>query len=137
MYDALLTTWHEKFRYLRPRPALLEAKLPTVILTPKHPSYPAGHGTYVAAGDTVLRRFFPEDELEYAFLVPEVNNARVWAGVHFRDDMLVANAIGRDAAAAVLEKVHLDGSPGDRSHRVLGQQLVTPFFFGDGGPHYH
>ncbi|MGA7634193.1 MAG: hypothetical protein WCB11_25785 [Terriglobales bacterium] len=42
MYDSLLTTWHEKFRYLRPRPALLESALPTVILTPKHPSYPAG-----------------------------------------------------------------------------------------------
>jgi hypothetical protein len=137
MYDALLTTWHEKFRYLRPRPALLEAKLPTVILTPKHPSYPAGHGTYVAAADTVLRRFFPEDESEYAYLVPEVNNARVWAGVHFRDDMLVANVIGREAAAAVLEKVHLDGSPGDRSQRVLGQPLLTSSFFGDGGPRYH
>ena len=36
MYDALLTTWHEKFRHLRPRPALLELTLPTVMLTPKH-----------------------------------------------------------------------------------------------------
>jgi PAP2 superfamily len=137
MYDALLTTWHEKYRYLRPRPALLEAKLPTVILTPKHPSYPAGHGTYVGAGETVLRSFFPEDEAEYSYLVPEVNNARVWAGVHFRDDMLVANVIGREAAGAVLEKVHLDGSPGDRSKRVLGQPLQTSSFYGDGGPSYH
>ena len=137
MYDALLSTWHEKFRYLRPRPALLETSLPTVILTPKHPSYPAGHGTYVAAGETVLRTFFPEDESEYAYFVPEVNNARVWAGVHFRDDMLVANVIGREAAGAVLEKLHLDGSPGDRSKRVLGEPLVTSAFFGDGGPRYH
>ena len=52
----------------------------------------------------MLRRFFPEDESEFAYLVPEVNNARVWAGVHFRNDMLVANVIGREAAAAVLEK---------------------------------
>ena len=85
----------------------------------------------------MLRRFFPEDESEYTYLVPEVNNARVWAGVHFRDDMLVANVIGTQAAAAVLEKVHLDGSPGDRSQRVLGQPLLTSSFFGDGGPRYH
>ena len=137
MYDALLTTWHEKFRYLRPRPAHLEANLPTVILTPKHPSYPAGHGTYVAAADAVLRSFFPEDGAEYRDLVPEVNNARVWAGVHFRDDMIVANVIGREVAGAVLEKVHLDGSPGERSKRVLGQPLITSSFFGDGGPRYH
>jgi hypothetical protein len=137
MYDALLTTWHEKFRYLRPRPALLEPSLPTVILTPKHPSYPAGHGTYVAAADTVLRHFFPEDESEYGYLVSEVNNARVWAGVHFREDMTAGNVIGREVAEAILLRVHLDGSPGDRSKRVLGQPLETSAFFGDGGPRYH
>jgi hypothetical protein len=137
MYDSLLTTWHEKFRYLRPRPALLEPDLPTVILTPKHPSYPAGHGTYVGAAVTVLQEFFPDERSEYEYLVPEVNNARVWAGVHFRDDMLAGNVIGEQVANAVMEKVHLDGSPGERSKRVLGQPLVTSAFFGDGGPKYH
>lgn len=137
MYDSLLTTWHEKFRYLRPRPALLEPGLPTVILTPKHPSYPAGHGTYVAAAVTVLQEFFPDERSEYEYLVPEVNNARVWAGVHFRDDMLAGNMIGEQVANAVMEKAHLDGSPGERSKRVLGQPLVTSAFFGDGGPKYH
>ena len=137
MYDALLTTWHEKFRYLRPRPALLEPSLPTVILTPKHPSYPSGHGTYVAAAEAVLRRFFPEDESEYGYLVSEANNARVWAGVHFREDQIAGNVIGRQVADAVLQKVHLNGSPGDRSNRVLGQPLVTSALFGDGGPRYH
>jgi membrane-associated phospholipid phosphatase len=137
MYDSLLTTWHEKFRYLRPRPALLETNLPTVILTPKHPSYPAGHGTYVGAAVTVLEEFFPDERSEYEYLVPEVNNARVWAGVHFRDDMLAGNVIGEQVANAVMEKVHLDGSPGERSKRVLGQPLVTSAFFGDGGPKYH
>jgi hypothetical protein len=137
MYDSLLTTWHEKFRYFRPRPALLEPGLPTVILTPKHPSYPAGHGTYVGAAVTVLQEFFPDERSEYEYLIPEVNNARVWAGVHFRDDMLAGNIIGEQVADAVMEKVHLDGSPGERSKRVLGQPLVTSAFFGDGGPNYH
>jgi PAP2 superfamily len=137
MYDALLTTWHEKFRYLRPRPALLETGLPTVILTPKHPAYPAGHGTYVGAGVAVLQQFFPDERSEYEYLISEVNNARVWAGVHFRDDMLAGNLIGEQVANAVIEKVHLDGSPGERSKRVLGQRLVTSAFFGDGGPNYH
>jgi hypothetical protein len=137
MYDALLTTWHEKYRYLRPRPALLEPSLPTVILTPKHPSYPSGHGTYVAAADAVLRRFFPEDESEYGYIVSEANNARVWAGVHFREDQIAGNVIGRQVADAVLQKVHLNGSPGDRSKRVLGQPLATSALFGDGGPRYH
>jgi hypothetical protein len=57
MYDSLLTTWHEKFRYLCPRPALLETGLPTVNLTPKHPSYPAGHGRTAARGYRAARIF--------------------------------------------------------------------------------
>lgn len=73
---------------------------------------------------------------EYEYLVPEVNSARVWAGVHFRDDMLAGNIIGAEAAAAVVQRVHLDGSPGDRAKRVLGRPLVTSAFFGDGGPNY-
>ena len=137
MYDSLLTTWHEKFTYLRPRPAHLEPGLPTVILTPKHPAYPAGHGTYVAAAVTVLESFFPDERPEYEYLIPEVNNARVWGGIHFRDDMLAGNMIGERVADAVLTKVHLDGSPGERSKRVFGQPLVTSAFFGDGGPNYH
>ena len=91
----------------------------------------------MAAADVVLRRFFPEDESEYGYLVPEANNARVWAGVHSREDQIVGNVIGRQVAEAVLQRVHLDGSPGDRSKRVLGQPLVTSAFFGDGGPRYH
>lgn len=134
---ALGLNYSAKLTYLRARPALLETALPTVILTPKHPSYPAGHGTYVAAAVTVLRSFFPDEHSEYEYLIPEVNNARVWAGVHFRDDMLAGNVIGEKVADAVMEKVHLDGSPGERSKRVLGRPLVTPGFFGDGGPNYH
>ena len=65
MYDALLGTWYDKYHFMRPRPAHLEPTLPTVILTPKHPSYPAGHATFTAAGVSVLRAFFPEDESEY------------------------------------------------------------------------
>ena len=57
--------------------------------------------------------------------------------VHFRDDMLAGNAIREQVANAVMEKVHLDGSRGGRSKRVLGQPLVTSAFFGDVGPNYH
>jgi hypothetical protein len=88
-------------------------------------------------GVTVLQEFFPDDRSEYEYLIPEVNDARVWAGVHFRDDMLAGNILGEQVANAVMEKVHLDGSPGERAKRVLGQRLATSAFFGDGGPNYH
>lgn len=132
MYDALLCTWHEKYRILRPRPVHLEPTLPTAILTPKHPAYPAGHGTYIAAGCAVLEAFFPEDRNVYGRMVEEVDNARVWAGVHYRSDMLAGNALGADAARAVLARVHVDGSPAGKRSRPARSELSND----NGGPIY-
>ena len=86
---------------------------------------------------TAPNLILPNECSEYEYLVPEVNNARVWAGVHFRNDMLAGNMIGEQVANTVMEKVDLDGPPGERSKRVLGQPLVTSVFFGEGGPEYH
>jgi len=133
MYDALLGTWYDKYHFMRPRPAHLEPTLPTVILTPKHPSYPAGHATFTAAGVTVLRAFFPEDESEYGGIVEEVNNARVWAGVHYRGDMTAGNQVGDRVAAAVLSALHLDGTPGENPYRSVAKNLSD----NSGGPYYN
>jgi membrane-associated phospholipid phosphatase len=133
MYDALLGTWYDKYHFLRPRPAHLEPTLPTVILTPKHPSYPAGHGTFTAAGVSVLRAFFPEDDSEYGGLVEEVNNARVWGGIHFRNDMTAGNEIGDRVAAAVLSAIHLDGTPGENPYISVTKSLSDD----SGGPYYN
>jgi membrane-associated phospholipid phosphatase len=133
IYDATLGTWYDKYHFLRPRPAHLEPTLPTVILTPKHPSYPAGHGTINAAGVAVLRAFFPQDESEYGRMVEEVDNARVWAGVHYRDDMIVGNQVGDRVAAAVLAAIHLDGTPGENPYRSTAKNLSD----NSGGPYYN
>ena len=56
MYDVPLTTWHQKYRYLRALPALLESGFAD---RHSHPQasfpYPAGHGTYMGAAVTVLQ----------------------------------------------------------------------------------
>jgi membrane-associated phospholipid phosphatase len=133
MYDATLGTWYDKYHFMRPRPAHLEPTLPAVILTPKHPSYPAGHGAITAAGVAVLRAFFPQDESEYDGMVEEVNNARVWAGVHFRGDMTAGNQVGDRVAAAILLAIHLDGSPGENPYRSVARNLSD----NSGGPYYN
>jgi hypothetical protein len=104
-----------------------------VILTPKHPSYPAGHGAITAAGVAVLRAFFPQDESEYDGMVEEVNNARVWAGMHFRGDMTAGNQVGDRVAAAILLAIHLDGSPGENPYRSVARNLSD----NSGGPYYN
>jgi membrane-associated phospholipid phosphatase len=133
MYDATLGTWYDKYHFMRPRPAHLEPTLPTVILTPKHPSYPAGHGTITAAAVAVLRTFFPQEEGEYGGMIEEVNNARVWAGVHYRGDMTAGNQVGDRVATAVLSVIHLDGTPGENPYHSVARNLSD----NSGGPFYN
>jgi len=110
IYDSLIACFKEKYRYLRARPVHLEPALPTVISTPRHPSYPSGHAALAGAADAVLRYFFPENVAEYSDLLPEVNNARVWAGIHFRGDQNAGAMLGARVAEAVLGGVKPDGS---------------------------
>jgi membrane-associated phospholipid phosphatase len=78
--------------------------------TPAHPEYVSGHSTIIAAAARVLAVFFGD---KMAFLIDservpgiwrafpsfpravlEVNDARVFAGIHFRSSCLNGNALG-------------------------------------------
>ncbi|MEO7993973.1 MAG: vanadium-dependent haloperoxidase [bacterium] len=112
IYEALLVSWNLKWDYLKPRPYHLDPAMKTVIPTPAHPSYPSGHATVGGAGIAVLRALFPENQSQYMGLLDEVNNARVWGGVHYRFDMTAGNQLGEDVTAEILARVHPDGTAG-------------------------
>lgn len=85
--------------------------------TPPHPEYPSGHSTVSAAAAAILSTIFGDDT---AFTVPsdvrpgtrsfasfsaaveEINNARVFGGIHFRTSCVRANALGQAVANYVV-----------------------------------
>jgi len=88
--------------------------------TPGFPEYPSGHGCVTSAVVHTLQAFFGTDEMPVAYSSPrtattrefatlsamldEVIDARVWAGIHFRDADVQGAAIGETVAAAVVER---------------------------------
>jgi hypothetical protein len=86
-----------------------------LLATPNHPEYPSAHSTISSAIAVVLTRFLGTDALEVDVqgtpnftvtrhfatadaLRAEVNDARIWGGVHYRFSVQAGSALGREVA---------------------------------------
>ena len=86
-----------------------------LVATPNHPEYPSAHSTISSAIAEVLTRFLGTDAIDVdvqgtpSFTVTrhfataddlraEVNDARVWGGVHYRFSVQAGSALGREVA---------------------------------------
>jgi hypothetical protein len=88
-------------------------------VTPGHPEYPANHGCVTQALMDTLTAFFYTDEIPYSVtstvtgsthsfvsfedVVTEVDNARIFGGMHFRHSVKEGNRLGRRVADYILE----------------------------------
>jgi membrane-associated phospholipid phosphatase len=102
--DALIACWDAKYSYWCARPAMFDSSITTVFVTPNHPSYPSAHSSLSGAVTTTLARLFPREAAYYATVSDEVGEARIMAGIHFRNDCKVGLALGHQVAGAVLDR---------------------------------
>jgi hypothetical protein len=83
-----------------------------LLVTPPHPEYPSAHATFSGAAEAILRAYFGSDDVNISVTFPapfgvtrtyrrfseiteEVDNARVWGGIHFRSADQDGSAVGR------------------------------------------
>jgi len=87
-------------------------------VTPGHPEYPANHGCVTKALMDTLTAFFQTDEIPYSVtstvtgtthsfnsfedVVTEVNDARIFGGMHFHHSVKEGNRLGRRVADYIL-----------------------------------
>ena len=96
-----------------------DAKWEPLIGTPPHPEYPSAHAAFSGAAEVVLRAWLGGDEVEVSVTNPplsgltrtyrrlsqiseEVENARVWGGIHFRSADRDGTEVGRAIGAIVV-----------------------------------
>jgi hypothetical protein len=88
-------------------------------VTPQHPEYPANHGCVTQALMDTLTAFFGTDEIPYSVtstvtatthsfdsfedVVEEVDNARIFGGMHFHHSVKEGNRLGRRVADYILK----------------------------------
>jgi len=93
--DATIAVFNSKYTYWVKRPFMLDPKIITVMPTPNHPSYPAGHSTISSAAATILSYYFPANKAEWSQKEKEASMSRVWGGIHFTIDAQQGNELGK------------------------------------------
>jgi hypothetical protein len=108
--------------------AAVELNIPTLkgdatweplLVTPPQPDYPSAHAIFSGAAEAVLRTFFGSDDLNVSVTYPgpfgvtrtyrkfsqmtrEVDDARVWGGIHFRSADVDGSEMGRKIGEIVM-----------------------------------
>jgi hypothetical protein len=130
--DAMIGCFDAKYQYLSWRPVHAIQRADTdgnvftlpdpawqpLLATPNHPEYPSAHACHTTAIAEALESFFGRSRLSFSIdslvtgetrhytrfseVVEEVNNARVWAGFHFRYSQKDGTRIGRKVARVVV-----------------------------------
>ncbi|HYD02978.1 MAG TPA: vanadium-dependent haloperoxidase [Alphaproteobacteria bacterium] len=107
--DANIAVLDSKYTHLVKRPFMMDSSILTVMPTPNHPSYPAGHSTLSGAAGTVLIHFFPEAKSEWEILAEEGGVSRVWGGIHYMMDHEQGKILGEKIAQEGLKQIeHAD-----------------------------
>jgi hypothetical protein len=125
--DAHIACWKAKFRYNHWRPItaihnadsagnsaiVADPAWEPLLPTPAHPEYPAGHTCYDGAIEHVLQEF-SSDKVSFSLTNPavkvtrnyqslsqmrkEVEDARVWGGIHYRTAVVHGTELGHKVA---------------------------------------
>ena len=108
LHDVAVACWDAKYAYWAVRPVELDATFQPLFATPEHPSYPSGHSCLSAAAAGVLGHLFPRDASRFEGLASEASESRLWAGIHFRSDLVAGRALGRRVAERVILRARPD-----------------------------
>jgi len=109
-YDSLIACFEAKFAYWSIRPNQLDPAVTVLFPNPGHPSYPSAHAALSGGQAEVLAYLFPRDAEAIRRLAVEAADSRLWAGIHFRADLDVGLAQGKQVAALIVERAKSDGS---------------------------
>jgi membrane-associated phospholipid phosphatase len=101
-YDATIATFEAKYYYLAIRPIHYDTEFQSVFPTPNHPTYPSAHSSISTAILATLAALFPEDADSLMGITHQIGDARMWAGLHFRNDIVAGETLGQQIAEKVL-----------------------------------
>jgi hypothetical protein len=125
--DAFIASWDAKFTYMQWRPvtairAVVNAEWTPLLVTPPFPDYPAAHTAFAGAAEIVLADVLgdapagftltsataPAIQRRYGGLTAiadEVENARVWGGVHWRASSDAGRNLGHRIGRVALRRL--------------------------------
>ena len=103
MYDAFVSCWYTKYNYLTARPIERISNITTEIPTPNFPGYTSGHSVISMVASRILGEVFHSDRDYFHNLAVEASLSRIWAGIHFKQDVVNGMNQGNKIADMLIE----------------------------------
>lgn len=100
--DAAIACFDAKYFYWLVRPYQLDPTISTPLGKPPHASYPSLHACQGGAAVGVLARVFPSERASLTAMELEMDESRLWAGLHYRFDVEQGSALGHKVARYAL-----------------------------------
>ncbi|MFN0314106.1 MAG: vanadium-dependent haloperoxidase [Burkholderiales bacterium] len=99
MMDALIATWHVKYKYWTARPVQairesIDAAFLPFLVTPAFPGYVSGHAALSGAVAEVIACHFPAHAQRFREQAEQAAMSRLHGGIHFRSDNEAGLALG-------------------------------------------
>src|SRR5215212_4994946 len=103
--DTWIAVQDTKFAYWGIRPIQLDPTLTTVFPTPPFPSYASNRASFNTAMARILAGYFPREADVFRTTAEQISESAIWAGIHFRTDIQVAQSMGGEVARMILERM--------------------------------
>lgn len=104
VFDALIACWDAKYHYWMIRPYQASTDVALALAAPNHPAFPSGHSCVSASAARVLAEYFPEHGDDLARLVEDAGMSRIYAGIHYRFDVVAGQKLGVQVAEWAINK---------------------------------
>ncbi|MBL7776135.1 MAG: phosphatase PAP2 family protein [Saprospiraceae bacterium] len=105
-YDATIAAWDTKYTYRRPRPFSADKRVEVRAPKPDSPSYPCEHSVAAGVAVTIIAHFYPEMADSVQYLAQQLMRSRIAAGVAYPGDTRAGFELGRQIAAAEIERTN-------------------------------
>lgn len=102
--DSLIGCFDSKYTYQVKRPFMVDPTIKTVMPTPNHPSYPAGHACVSNAAATILSAQLSENAQEWQRLAKEASDSRTWGGIHYPADNEQGTLLGKRVGEYIITR---------------------------------
>ncbi len=122
-YDALISTWYQKYNYNRPAPYVTDASIVTHLPKNALPSYPADGAVIAAVSKAALTALFPLEKDYLAALATEHKNSLMWAGLNVQSDITAGDSLGRAVWNVFKVRFGSDGMKKAQTPRAISDSI--------------
>lgn len=107
--DTAIAVWEAKYALRELRPVMVAKGFKSIIMTPPHPSFPAGHASFSNAAATYMSTVFPDRAAYYRQEALTAAQSRLWGGIHYRRDNDAGLVIGQKVAKQAIAEAKKKG----------------------------